>query len=364
MLTTAAVQPFACTVVNPKSPASQTPTAVSLPLGETFAGHYQICSLLGKGGMGSVFKARHQLLDRHVAIKIVHDEHASAIARFQREAQAATRLRHPNIVAVHEFGSANNRLYMVMDEIEGESVEEMLNFHPRLPIAEAVEIAVQICAGVHHAHQNAILHRDLKPSNIMVSRTQTGAPSVRIVDFGIAKFIDDDAFETTTLTNTGEFCGSPLYMSPEQALGRSADERSDVYSIGCVLFEMLTGTPPFMGASFMSTLSKHVQETPLTLHEASLGEEFPERLEAVVARCLQKRPEHRFQSAEELRIALMDSLNMQPAFSAAPPQRRVPRQEFDVMVLVMMMMIVAIGIGTCAAVVGEFVPECRTVMER
>ncbi|MGH9554078.1 MAG: serine/threonine protein kinase, partial [Terriglobales bacterium] len=193
----------------------------------------------------------------------------------------------------------------VMDHINGISLSELIKKEGALSLEDALAIVAQICDGVAHAHEMSVLHRDLKPSNIMVSRSESGEPLVNIVDFGIAKLMD--AIDPqNNLTQTGQMFGSPAYMSPEQSLGRAVDERSDVYAIGCILYEMLTGGPPLEDESYMGTLLKQINEKPLSLREASLGRHFPWQLEAITARCLAKDSAMRFQSASTLRDALLD----------------------------------------------------------
>jgi serine/threonine-protein kinase len=230
--------------------------------------------------MGIVYKARHQLLNKTIAVKLaLNTEHSTNLHRFHREAQAASRLRHTNIVTVHEFGCTDgNQFYMVMDCVEGPTLADVIQDRGRLPLDQAIDIFIQLCDAVAHAHENAVLHRDLKPENILLTMSGTGQTTAHVVDFGIAKLIEPHNTLEKSLTHTGQLFGSPLYMSPEQAMGSPADARSDIYALGCIMYETLVGVPPLSGESFMSTLMKHVREIPVSLREASLGEVFPQQI--------------------------------------------------------------------------------------
>ena len=272
----------------------------------SFSGNYQLLSEIGSGGMGLVYKAKHLALNRLVAIKMMHAHklQGPSVRRFQQEAQAVSHLNHPNIVMVHDFGVDNDGLpYMVLDYIDGKSLADLIKKSGPVPLQKSLGIFLQICEGMEHAHANGVLHRDLKPQNIMLTEHSEKVSSVKIVDFGIAKIMD---MENTAvgLTQTGEVFGSPPYMSPEQVHGTKTDQRSDIYSLGCLMFETLTGAPPFVAESAISTLMKHTVEAAPTLREGSLGKKFPVAVEAMVAKCLEKDPLKRYQSAAELKLDL------------------------------------------------------------
>src|SRR3984885_12278252 len=211
----------------------------SLEQSQILAGHYQIISLLGSGGMSEVYQARHQLLDKLVAIKILRPSlniHPGSIRRFQQEAQAVSSLDNQHLIKVYELAVlGDSRPFMVMEYVDGMTLAQHLRIQGQLTLDEALELFLQVCDGLAHAHENGVLHRDLKPSNIML---RADTKKIKILDFGIANLIGK---ETQTLTGSGEIFGSPPYMSPEQGSGKRVDARSDVYSLGCVFFEALTG---------------------------------------------------------------------------------------------------------------------------
>jgi serine/threonine protein kinase len=270
--------------------------------GAILGGRYEVVSLLGVGGMGVVYRVNQIFLDKHFALKTIGRLQTSdtQIRRFQLEARAAFAVSHPNIIAVNDFGLLDDSTpFLVMELIEGQTLTDRLKEKEgKLTITEAIQIFVQACFGLAYAHENGIVHRDIKPSNIMILNDipLSSEGSVKIVDFGIAKFAQHDAGEVQALTKTGEIFGSPLYMSPEQCSGEHVDFRSDIYSLGCVLFESLTGTPPFVGDSVISTMMQHISGATPTLKEASLGIEFPHELETIVAKMLEKSPENRYQN--------------------------------------------------------------------
>jgi tRNA A-37 threonylcarbamoyl transferase component Bud32 len=268
--------------------------------GQTLGGRYQIISCLGRGGMGVVYHVNQVFVNKEMALKTIETRGLSdaAMRRFQQEARSAFAVQHPNIIAVNDFGVLDDQTpFLVMELISGETLAERLKRKTSLSIEEAIPIFVQICFALAHAHTIGVVHRDIKPSNIMLLDDVTPGTegSVKIVDFGIAKFAADGE-EAQSLTRTGEIFGSPLYMSPEQCAAAIVDHRSDVYSLGCVLFEVLTGTPPFIGDTALTTMIKHQTEAAPTLRQASLGKEFPEALEQIVATMLAKSPGNRYQN--------------------------------------------------------------------
>ncbi len=263
-----------------------------------FKGRYEFLCVLGSGGMGVVYKARQVMLNKLVAIKMLHPRGFSdqALKRFDREARAARSLLHPNLITIRDYGVADEgQPYMIFDYIDGTTLAETIRVNGQLDLDLALDIFIQVAKGLSYAHQQGVLHRDIKPGNIIIPRHQV---EVKIVDFGIAKVLGD--VEGQTLTQTGEIFGTPLYMSPEQGAGKTLDARSDLYSMGCVMFEALTAMPPFVGDSAIMTIIKHQNEDPTSLKEASLGKEFPLAVEQVVAKLLAKDPELRYQSAKEL----------------------------------------------------------------
>lgn len=264
-------------------------------------GRYRVISVLGKGGMGIVYRVEQVFLGKELALKTIDKSLLSDITmrRFQHEARATFAVDHPNIVSVHDYGILDDQTpFLAMELVFGKTLSDVLKTRSRLPVEEAIPIFVQVCFGLAHAHQSGIVHRDIKPSNIMLidGAVQGTEGSIKILDFGIAKFTQHEAGEIQALTQTGEIFGSPLYMSPEQCAGTRVDLRSDVYSLGCVLYEALTGTPPFAGETALATMLMHQSETVLPLKEASLGEVFPPALERIVQVMLAKKAEDRYQN--------------------------------------------------------------------
>ncbi len=273
-------------------------------LGEVVDGKYKILRVIGSGGMGSIYLAKHMMLDKTVALKTFKSYNLSqeAKVRFQREAQAIAKLNNPNIVQVFDFGYVNEQLpYYTMEVLTGQSLGEKLNNCQYLEIEEAISIFVEVCRGLLAAHNKGIVHRDLKPDNIFLeSKTIGGAFSaVKIVDFGIAALATPD-IEDQKLTAIGTVFGSPLYMSPEQSMGRQVTAGSDIYSCGCALFQALTGKPPYVGSNAFGTLLMHQNDSIPSLRTALSGRECPKALEQLVAKMLAKTPEDRYQSAEEV----------------------------------------------------------------
>ncbi len=269
--------------------------------GHMLGGRYQVISCLGKGGMGVVYKVNQFFLNKEMALKTInkHCITETAIRRFQQEARTAFAIDHPNVITVNDFGLLDDDTpFLVMELLDGETLGERLKRCTRLSIEEAVGIFVQVCFGMAYAHELGVVHRDIKPNNIMLlSNVPEGTEgSVKIVDFGIAKYSAREGGEVQALTRTGEIFGSPLYMSPEQCLGGAVDHRSDIYSLGCVLFEALTGTPPCVGENALATMMKHQSQVAPTLKEASLGVDFPKDIEEIVATMLAKSPSKRYQN--------------------------------------------------------------------
>ncbi len=266
---------------------------------------YEFLEEIGSGGIGIVYKARHLLLNQLVAVKVLR---ATSMGqggqkRFEQEAKLISSLDHRGIVHLRDFGTTESgQLHMVLDYVAGQSLADAVNWQGALSVADSLEIVIQVCDAMEYAHRKSILHRDIKPSNIMFERTENGL-DVKVLDFGIAKVLDLSS-EQAAMTKTGEIFGSPLYMSPEQASGKKLDARSDIYSLGIVMYEILSGTPPFAGLNMIDTITKQInQEVPAL---STVNKSIPPEVDAVVAKALAKDPEDRFQSMADLKRALLD----------------------------------------------------------
>jgi|AGTN01.2.fsa_nt_gi Serine/threonine protein kinase len=261
------------------------------------AGRYEIRRLVGRGGMGAVYEAFDQTLNKTVAIKAMHGEiDASHAQRFQLEATATGRLKHRNIVTVMDFGLTDgNQMYMVSEFVQGSTLADIVKNSGPLSINAFLSIFKQICQGMKHAHDAGIVHRDLKPENIIVVNEADG-PLVKIVDFGLAKFLDLDG----SLTRTGASLGSPYYMSPEQVTAADIDHRSDIYSLGCVMFFCLEGGPPFKGSTAVATMQSHREDLFPSLTELDTDTEHGAMISSMISGCVEKDPENRLSSMSKL----------------------------------------------------------------
>jgi len=264
---------------------------------------YEIGGVLGRGGMAEVHRGRDLRLGREVAVKVLRQDLArdpSSQVRFRREAQAAASLNHPAIVAVYDTGedrTANGATpYIVMEYVEGETLRDVLRREGRLSPERAMSLTADICAALDFSHRNGIVHRDVKPGNVMITPQGT----VKVMDFGIARAVSDSA---ATMTSTAAVIGTAQYLSPEQARGEGVDARSDVYSCGCLLYELVTGTPPFTGDSPVAVAYQHVREDPKT--PSSINPAIPPELDAILLKAMSKNPANRYQSAADMRADLL-----------------------------------------------------------
>jgi serine/threonine-protein kinase len=297
-------------------------------VGETIADRYDVEELVGHGGMSSVYKAKDSLLERHVALKILHEQYSADddfVERFKREARSVAQLQHPNIVTVIDRGEENGRQFIVFEYIDGENLKEHVVRNGRLDVREALEIAVEVARGLAFAHEQGLVHRDVKPQNILLN----GDGRAKVTDFGIARTVDVDG-----MTQTGTVLGTSNYIAPEQASGERVDAHSDVYALGVVLYELLAGEVPFPGESFVAVAMKHLHEPAPNLLD--VRRDVPLRVAAAVDRALEKDPDQRFPTmdafAAELEACLAE-LEHGPdgdATMVIPSRQRAPRRRKQV----------------------------------
>jgi eukaryotic-like serine/threonine-protein kinase len=278
-------------------------------IGTVLAGNYEILEVLGQGGMGVVYRGKHSLMERIVAIKMLLSQLISdtnSVKRFQQESKAAARLKHPHIIDVYDFGiSPAGQPYIVMEFLEGTPLSDLIKKEGQIGVERSIKLIAQACDALDHAHKQGVVHRDLKPSNIVLTQYDEEKDYVKVVDFGVAKLIEvGNNGEGQRLTQAGEVCGSPVYMSPEQCMGQDLDARSDIYSMGIVLYETLTGKLPILGKTMVDTMSKHISEAPVPFNEARPDLYIPERLEWVVNKAMAKDPANRHQTMEEFKLDL------------------------------------------------------------
>jgi serine/threonine-protein kinase len=314
-----------------ESPAARGKTPVSPPrsrrgdepvdyLGSVL-GSYRVVALLGKGGMGYVYRAEHVKLGREVALKLLRNDYASrrdAVTRFFQEARTVNRVRHRNIVDVTDFVELDDgTTYIVMELLTGSSLGAWAQ--SGVDLARAIAVLIQICDGLGAAHQVGVVHRDLKPDNVVVVPTPDGGELAKLLDFGVAKLLNRDDEDVGFQTAAGSVIGTPAYMSPEQAGGMVIDARSDIYSLGAIMYELFTGQPMFRGRSFGEYVRKHLTEMPVPPHDTPGGAGIDLRLEALILRCIDKDPDQRFAQIAELREALLHLLSESDAAAGLYP---------------------------------------------
>lgn len=280
-----------------------------LLVGSCLSGKYWVIKVIGRGGMSVVYKAIERDTGKIVAVKTLRTQGMTdemLVKRFQREAELLSRLNHPRIVNLHAYGtSAKGQPYFVMDYLKGENLTTILSREDHLEPERFQDIFVQVCAAIEHAHRHAAIHRDIKPGNIMLTVQGDTTDYVKIVDFGIAKMAE----EAQRLTRMGEVWGSPIYMSPEQCMGAPVDERADIYSLGVVMYECLTGKVPFMGKNYADTMSKQISDLPQPFAQKRPELSIPESLEKIVMHAMDKDPEKRYQTMGAMKKDLQEALS-------------------------------------------------------
>src|SRR5215469_2893943 len=301
---------ISATVITPP-PASPSPAQTAIHLsgafsmalepGTDFGPRYRIESLLGEGGMGTVYKALDKELGRTVALKLVRPEYAAspaAMARFRQELLLASKISHKNILRIHDLGDAGGMKFITMAYVEGQDLGRLLEAG-RLPFDRVLSFARQLCSALDAAHSEEVVHRDLKPNNILIDK----ADNVFVMDFGLAKSFENDA---TMMTRTGQILGTPRYMAPEQVEAKPVDHRADIYALGLILYEMATGEIPFRAESAMQLMYQRVTEAPKD--PRTISPDVPEYLAKIILKCLEKDPGKRYQSTREI-LADVDAQN-------------------------------------------------------
>ena len=303
-------------------------------LGKVIARNFRVESLLGTGGMGRVYKARQISLDKAIVLKVLHPQFNNdpqLVQRFHREARAASRLNHPNSISIIDFGQAEDgTLFMAMELLHGKDLFTLIQQEFPLPEERLARIMIQVCSALAEAHAENIIHRDLKPENIMVEDRRDQKDFVKVLDFGIAKIQDPQDSEGRALTQQGMVCGTPEYMSPEQARGENLDPRSDIYALGVLMFQLTTGDLPFKADSPLGIVTKHITEPPPKPQDVRPDLAITDGVQGIILKCLEKHPERRFQTAHDLgdawRAWVEQRMDAARHAAAAPKAAEPPRR--------------------------------------
>jgi serine/threonine-protein kinase len=280
-------------------------------VGRTIADRYRIVELIGRGGMGVVYRVEHTRIAKAMAMKLLHGELArdkEVVRRFRREADAVSKLDHPNTVQVFDFGRAEGMTYLVMELLSGRDLGAALAQEGTIPFMRMAHITTQICASVQQAHEHGIVHRDLKPENVRLIKKREDEDFVKVLDFGLAKLRDNEEHARASITREGFLVGTPYYMAPEHIRGEAVDARSDIYALGALMYKAIVGVPPFWANTPVAVLTKHLNEDPIAPSKRSPRADLPKAADEIVLRCLAKNPADRYQSMSELRAALAEHL--------------------------------------------------------
>ena len=290
-------------------------------VGQVVADRYHILELVGRGGMGVVYKVEHIRMGKLMAMKLLHGELArdrEVVKRFKREATAVSRLSHPNTVQVFDFGRSEGLMYLIMEFIEGVELARLVRRQGPISFPRCAAIVSQVCSSLSEAHEQGIIHRDLKPENVLLRNLSGHQELVKVLDFGLVKLRETD--ERADTTSQGVLVGTPHYMSPEQIRGEEVDHRSDIYSLGAMMYKVLTGVPPFPASTPVAVLTKHLNEPPPRICERFSELGLSEAADDIIGRCLEKEAEHRYQSVEEIRQTLLAELSSTGAEGLVPSE--------------------------------------------
>ncbi len=292
-------------------------------LGVVVEGRYKIESVIGQGSAGTVYKAIQELIGREVAIKVLHDYLVSDqefIKRFTQEAKASSRLSHPNIITIYDFGviPQGGRPYIAMDLLKGTPLSDYIAEQNHIPADDAMPLFKQVCGALGEAHRQGVVHRDIKPENIVLVERSGQKLFPIVVDFGIARLVQEES-DVARITRTGTVCGSPTYMSPEQCMSSKVDHRSDIYSLGIVIYETLTGEVPFLSDELVKVMAMHLSDNPKPLNAVREDLHFSDAIEAIVSKTLEKDPALRYQTMDELSAALDEAMRAPEPKVIQPP---------------------------------------------